>query len=99
MRLTTRYNGGLNFFLQGGAGLYLINNEITVEATDFDATVEETFGSGTRGRFGVLAGAGFTLGDINSLSLDLFPAFNLIFIESGSTLRYFSLNLGLSLNI
>jgi hypothetical protein len=99
LRLTTRYNGGINFFLQGGAGLYLINDEITVEATDFDATIEETFGAGTRGRFGVSAGAGFTLGDMNSLSLDLFPAFNLIFIESGSTLRYFSLNLGLSLNI
>jgi hypothetical protein len=100
LRLTTRYDhGGVNFFIQAGAGLYLINNLITVEATAFDTTVEQTFGSGTRGRFGVSAAAGFSFGDLNSLSLDIFPAFNLIFLKTGNTLRYFSLNLGLGLNI
>jgi hypothetical protein len=100
VRLTTRYDqGGINFFLQAGAGLYLVSDLVTIEASSFDETVEETFGSGTRGRFGVSLGTGFTIGDLNSLSFDLFPAFNLIFLQPGETMRYFSFNLGIALNI
>ncbi len=100
LRITTRYeHSGINVFLQTGAGLYIIQNQITVEATSFDATVEETFGAGTRGRFGLSFAAGLTLGDLNSFSVDLFPAFNLIFLNEGDALRYFTLNLGIGLNI
>ncbi|HEX2955261.1 MAG TPA: hypothetical protein VHO70_00415 [Chitinispirillaceae bacterium] len=100
LRVTTRYQSAINIFLQAGAGLYIINNEITIDANSFDATVEETFGAGTRGRFGISLAAGLTLGDLNSLSIDLFPAFNLVFLNEGDAAwRYFTLNLGIALNI
>jgi hypothetical protein len=101
LRVTTRYeHSGINLFLQTGAGLYIIHNQITIDATSFDATIEDTFGAGTRGRFGLSFAAGLTLGDLNSLSIDLFPAFNLIFLNEGdAALRYFTLNLGIALNI
>jgi hypothetical protein len=100
LRLTTRYeHSGINIFLQTGAGLYILNNKITIDATRFDSSIEKTFGAGTRGRFGVSLAAGLTLGDLNSLSIDLFPAFNLIFLNEGNDLRYFTLNLGVALNI
>jgi hypothetical protein len=100
LRVTTRYQSAINIFLQAGAGLYIINNQITIEATSFDATFEETFGAGTRGRFGISLAAGFTLGDLNSLSIDLFPAFNMVFLNEGdAAFQYFTLNLGIALNI
>ncbi|HEX3019486.1 MAG TPA: hypothetical protein VHP36_04260 [Chitinispirillaceae bacterium] len=100
LRLTTRYPmSGVNLFGQVGAGIYILNTEITVSGDDGGgSTVEQIFGEGTIGRFGFNVGAGITFGNPEFISVDLYPIFNMIFLGD-DTFRYFSINLALGLGI
>jgi hypothetical protein len=102
LRLTTNYPMSfVNFFVQGGAGLYILNDKITFSGTSAvdAAPVEEVFGDGTRGRFGLQAGGGFSFGSPQSISVDLFSLYNIIFAGNESAIQYITFNLGLSLGI
>ncbi len=101
LRLTTRYPmSGINLFGQVGAGVFILNTEVTVTSGDGDgSTVEEVFGEGTIGRFGFNVGAGITFGNPEFISVDLYPMFNLVFLGEGDSFRYFSFNLALGIGI
>ena len=104
LRLTTNYPMSVvNVFAQAGAGVYILNDKITVTGTSVidAAPVEDIFGKGTRGRFGLQAGGGFSFGSPQSLAIDVFSLYNLVFSGSKSSdaLQYFSINLGVSLGI
>lgn len=97
LRLTTNYPlSNINFFAQVGAGLFIINNEITVNGTD---GAEEVFGEGTRGRFGFNVGGGLSFGNPEFISVDLYPLFNLAFLGEGELFRYLTINLALGIGI
>lgn len=102
LRLTTNYPMSfVNLFAQAGAGIYILNNKITVTGTSVvdEAPVEEVFGQGTRGRFGLQAGGGFSFGNQQVISIDAFSLYNLVFAGNGTALQYFTINLGLSFGI
>lgn len=104
LRLATHYPmSAVNLFAQAGAGIYILNDKITVNGTSVidSAPVESIFGSGTRGRFGIQAGGGFSFGSPQSLSIDVFSLYNLVFAETENlnTLQYITINLGISLGI
>ncbi len=104
LRLATNYPMSVvNLFAQAGAGIYILNDKITVKGNSVidSAAVQSVFGEGTRGRFGIQAGGGFSFGNPQSLSIDVFSLYNLVFAESESqnTLQYFTINLGISLGI
>jgi hypothetical protein len=102
LRLTTNYPMSfVNFFAQAGAGVYILSNRVTVTGTSVvdEAPVEEVFGKGTRGRFGLQAGGGFSFGNPRVVSVDAFSLYNLIFAGNSSAVQYFTINLGLSFSI
>ncbi len=101
LRLTTRYPMSMiNLFAQIGAGIFILNNEVTVTGeTDESSVVQEVFGEGTQGRFGFNAGAGITFGNQEFITVDLYPMFNMVFLGDGDTFRYFTFNLALGIGI
>ena len=101
IRLTTNYPlSVINFFAQGGAGLYIVNTQVTVSGTSgTDSLIQESFGKNARGRFGYSVGAGFTFGSPEFISIDLYPLFNLVFLENSNRLKYFTFNIGLAVGI
>jgi hypothetical protein len=101
-RLTTDVTTSpVNLFLQGGAGLYVINNKTTITGTTTGGIpLDKTFGSGSRGRFGVQMGGGFAFGNPEFISIDVFSLYNIVFIGGeSSTFKYFVINLGLGIGI
>lgn len=100
LRISTASNFGVNLFAQGGAGLYLISNETSVTGTDTvgSGLIRENFGEDARGRFGFMAGAGLSFGNLRFASIDLIPTYHHVFLD-GNDLQYFELNLGISLGI
>lgn len=102
LRLTTNYPMSfVNVFAQAGAGIYILNDKVTVSGTSaIDAApVQEVFGENTRGRFGLQAGGGLSFGNPQVISVDAFSLYNLVFAGNKSTIQYFTINLGLSLGI
>jgi len=104
LRLTTRYPMSMiNLFAQIGAGVFILNNEVTVTGkTDEDgetSVIQEVFGEETRGRFGFNVGLGLTFGNPEFITVDLYPMFNLIFLGEGDSFRYFTINLALGFGI
>lgn len=101
LRLTTRYPmSTINLFAQIGAGVFILNNEVTVTGeTEEESAVQEIFGEGTQGRFGFNVGAGVTFGNPEFITVDLYPMFNLVFLGEGDSFRYFTINLALGIGI
>ncbi len=101
LRLTTNYPMSfINFFAQAGAGVYILSDEVVVSGTtSTDDPVQQIFGDGTRGRFGIQLGGGFSLGSSQFASIDIFSLYNLVFAGSEDALQYFTINLGLSFGI
>jgi hypothetical protein len=102
LRLTTNFPTSLvNLFVQGGAGLFVINDKTTITGTTTGGIpLDQTFGSGSRGRFGVQMGGGFEFGNPKSISVDVFSLYNIVFIGGeSSTFKYFVINLGLGIGI
>ena len=102
LRLTTNYPMSfVNLFAQAGAGVYILSNDVTVTGTSVvdAAPIEEVFGEGARGRFGLQAGGGFSFGNPQVISVDVFSLYNLIFAGNSSAIQYFTINVGLSLGI
>lgn len=104
LRLTTRYSmSNINLFAQIGAGVFILNNDVTVTGeSDEDgetSVVQEVFGEGTQGRFGFNVGLGITFGNPEFITVDLYPMFNLVFLGDGDSFRYFTINLALGIGI
>ena len=101
VRLTTNFPMSMiNLFAQAGAGLYIVNSEVTVSGTDTtDTVVERTFGRNARGLFGVAIGGGLTFGNPDFISVDIYPLFNLVFLENKDIMKYFTINLALGFGI
>jgi opacity protein-like surface antigen len=101
LRLTTNYPvSTINFFAQVGAGLFVVNTDVTVEGvSETDAFIQETFGEDSRGRFGFNVGAGLSFGSPQYISVDLYPMYNLIFLGESSTLQYLTVNLAVGIGI
>lgn len=102
LRLTTDFTTSLvNLFVQGGAGLYIINDKTTITGTTVGGLpLEQTFGLGSRGRFGVQMGGGLEFGNPETISIDVFSLYNIVFMGGeSSTFKYFVINLGLGIGI
>jgi hypothetical protein len=91
----------INFFLQGGAGLYVINDKTTITGTTTGGIpLDKTFGSGSRGRFGLQMGGGLEFGNPVFISIDVFSLYNIVFMGGeSSTFKYFVINLGQGIGI
>ncbi|MFP4012757.1 MAG: hypothetical protein ACLFVQ_01615 [Chitinispirillaceae bacterium] len=102
-RLSTNYPlSPINFFVQGGAGLYVMNLETTVTGTNGDdEPFEEVFGENEQYRFGTQLGAGLMLGSPDYLSIELYPLYHVVFNKNGNgeTFQFLSINLGIGLGI
>lgn len=100
LRLTTAYSlSNINFFGQAGVGLYVINTLVTINGTRDDSQVQEIFGEEASGHLGFNIGGGFTLGKPDVITLDIYPVFNLVFLDNDQLMRYFSINIALGFGI
>ena len=101
IRVTTNFTmNPINFFAQGGAGVFIVNDKVTVsDPSEGDPKQDETFGEGARGRFGFSLGGGISFGTPEHISVDLLPLFNIVFLGDNVTLNYFTFNLGLAFGI
>jgi hypothetical protein len=106
VRLMTNYAvSPINFFLHGGAGLYVLNLQtkvsgLAVTENNEVVTVTDVLRDDVM-RFGIQAGGGILLGSPRFISVEIFPLYNLIFNgqNHGTPFQYFSLNLGVGLGI
>ena len=105
VRLMTNYAvSPINFFLHGGAGLYVLNLQTKVsgfkDVGGFSEAVTDVLGDDVM-RFGIQAGFGVLIGSPRFISVELFPAYNLIFNgqNHGNPFQYFTINLGVGLGI
>ena len=105
VRLMTNYSvSPINFFLHGGAGLYVLNLQTKVSGfrdnNGINEVVTDIFGDDVM-RFGIQAGGGVLLGSPRFISVELFPLYHLIFNgqNHGHPFQYFSINLGVGLGI
>lgn len=96
-RVRTNYETSpLNFFGQGGFGLYVIRTEAELSGLQLDSPVEDVFNDGEWiGRWGFQLGAGVSLGSSRYFSVDIFPLYNIVF-NSDRAFQYFTGNVGLS---
>jgi len=105
VRLITNYAiSPINFFLHGGAGLYVLNLEARVSGIrnveGLNTTVTDVIGDDVM-RFGVQLGGGILIGSPRFISVEIFPIYHLIFNgqNHGNPFLYFSINLGVGLGI
>ena len=100
-RLTTNYPMSvINLFAQAGAGLYITDTKVTVSGTDgTDSLIQRSFGTDSKGRFGFSIGGGLTFGSPEFISIDVYPLFNMVFLENNNRFKYFTFNLGLAVGI
>ncbi|MCL2689010.1 MAG: hypothetical protein FWE57_04080 [Chitinispirillia bacterium] len=105
VRLMTNYGiAPINFFLHGGAGLYVLNLEARVSGIrsgeDLNEAVTDILGDDVM-RFGIQLGGGVLIGSPRFISVELFPIYHLIFNgqNQGRPFQYFSINLGVGLGI
>jgi hypothetical protein len=100
-RLTTNFPMSMiNLFAQAGAGLYIINSEVTVTGTGEDETeIQQIFGENARARFGAAIGGGLTFGNPEFISVDIYPIFNLIFLDKSEWMKYLTINLAIGFGI
>ena len=89
----------INFFLHGGAGLYVLNLQTKVSGFRGGEAVTDILGNDMM-RFGMQLGGGILLGSPRFISIELFPLYHLVFNGNpGGPFQYFSLNLGVGLGI
>ncbi len=98
-----RLNSGLeesafNIFIQGGPGLFILDNEVTVEGAIAGTDFEQTFGEDNVARLGLTAGGGVTIGSFGMIMFEAFPLVNVIFSDE-ETFTYLTLNVGVSLGL
>lgn len=103
VRLMSNYiTSPVNFFLHGGAGLYVLNLETRISGLrSIDGEeVTNILGDDVM-RFGVQLGGGILLGSPRFISVELFPLYHLIFNgqNHSNPFQYFSINLGVGLGI
>ncbi|MDR0307873.1 MAG: hypothetical protein LBI42_13695 [Chitinispirillales bacterium] len=100
VRLMSNYPvSPINFFLHGGAGIYVLNLETKISGFRGTEEVTDIFGSDMM-RFGMQLGGGIILGSPTFLSIELFPLYHLVFNgNNGGPFQFFSINLGVGLGI
>ncbi len=99
LRLMSNYTGPFNFFVHSGAGLYIMNTEITVNGADENGdTFQEVFGDDTRYRFGLQLGTGVIIGSLRFFSIEVYPMFHLIF-DDPDVFTYLSFNAGIGIGL
>ncbi len=90
----------LNFFGQLGLGAYVRTGEVTAEGLGplGEAVTESAYGD-TDVRLGVQIGAGIAVGDIQTITIEVFPMYNVLFETDDSRRQYFTVNVGVSLRL
>ncbi len=96
IRLTTAMENSINIFAQAGPGLYIINDEITVELEE--VAQEEIFGDDQKVRFGLVAGGGLSMNLADFFAIEASPLVN-VYFDDDETVTYLTLNLGVSLGL
>ena len=100
IRLTTNYSmSNINLFLQAGAGAFIFNNRVIISGTSDGATVNDTSGRKNRTRFGFDAGLGLSFGNLQNISVDIYPLFNFVFLGENNYLRYLTFNIAIGIGI
>jgi hypothetical protein len=96
-RLTTAYKSSpINFFGQAGVGVYAIRaiSNVTGLISGVPSNVEFDNGKWI-GRWGLQIGPGISLGGARTLTVDIYPLYNVIF-NGGHAFQYFIGNAGIS---
>lgn len=96
MRLVTPFReNGVNLFAQAGAGLYIIKNQTTVQATGPLAQARSVeFGSGTESHFGFSVGGGVNIGEARPFMVRLYPLYHYVAREKDPD-KYWTFNAGI----
>jgi hypothetical protein len=94
-RLATNTQAPMGLFLQGGAGLVILDNRVELTGIDAQgATVTTTQGAKDEARFGAQVGAGGTL-DFESFRIEAYPLYTYVWTDKGQDVQYMTLNLGI----
>jgi hypothetical protein len=98
-----RLNSGLeqsvfNLFIEGGPGLYILDNEVEVEGTINGTDFSASFGEENVARLGLSAGGGVSLTLLSRIMLEAFPLIHVVF-GNDESFTYLTLNLGVSLGL
>jgi hypothetical protein len=96
-RLATSSELPAGIFAQGGAGLYVLDNNLDITATN--ETGEErtlTFGNEASPHFGVQGGVGASI-DLFALRIELYPLYNYVWTDENSDIQYITYNVGVGL--
>lgn len=100
VRVTTNFVGnGLDLFATAGAGLYILRNDVTVEAVIVDPLgelriVNRDLGTGTDAHFGYSLGGGFAVGKGQPVRVRFYPLWNYVFRDESPD-QYITVNLGI----
>jgi hypothetical protein len=94
VRLSTAWEFNLfNFFLQGGAGYWMQDVEVTIDPPALDAeTVTDD-----EDKFGLSLGGGVILGDYESFTFEVTPLFHLLFPMND--FHYFTVSAGAAIKL
>lgn len=96
-RLSTTSELPAGIFVQGGAGLYIMDTEIDITATT--QTGDErvlTFGNEASPRFGIQGGVGASI-DLLAIRIELYPLYNYIWTEDDSNIQYMTYSVGVGI--
>ncbi|MBD3243104.1 MAG: outer membrane beta-barrel protein [Chitinivibrionales bacterium] len=99
-RVTTAFERNVvNIFAAFGAGLYILNNDITIEAVVVDTlgnlnTVEVEPGDGASAHFGISLAGGFVIGEGEPILMRVYPIWNYV-VRDDSPDQYLTVNIGL----
>ena len=96
LRFSTGWDFPINIFTEAGAGVSVINSELTITGTINGVPVNTTTGFDTQINFISNASLGVTIGLGNAFSIDAFPTFNAIFLDWDDLWVYGTFNLGFS---
>jgi hypothetical protein len=94
-RMRTGNTVPVNFFTQGGFGLYLLHSKTELNGMALGLPMQNGFDAGNwKGRFGFSLGGGIAFGDHKGLAVNLFPLYHFV-LNNSTALQYFSANAGL----
>jgi hypothetical protein len=94
-RLATNTAEPYGLFLQGGLGLVILDNRVTLRGLDAGGNVvTESTGDKDQARFGAQIGVGGSL-DFDNFRIEAYPLYNYVWTDKGRDVQYTSYNLGI----
>lgn len=99
LRATTAFpDNVVNLFAQAAMGVYIINSDITVDATTTGGPVSQDFGTGTDAHLGFAFGGGMTIGEATPVQARFSTLYNYV-VRDETPDQYFTFTAGMVFGI